>query len=56
MTQLDFFVSQSYIVNIYYIKRMTLENVIMTNGKEIQVGRSFKDEIRKIIKYEKENM
>jgi hypothetical protein len=28
----------------------------MTNGKEIQVGRSFKDEIRKIIKYEKENM
>ena len=50
------FVSQSYIVNIYYIKRMTLENVIMTNGKEIQVGRSFKDEIRKIIKYEKENM
>ena len=50
------FVSQSYIVNIYYIKMMTLENVIMTNGKEIQVGRSFKDEIRKIIKYEKENM
>lgn len=44
------------IIDFFSCKRMTLENVIMTNGKEIQVGRSFKDEIRKIIKYEKENM
>ena len=40
-------ISKSYLVNMNYVKEFRYEKVVMDDGKELRIGPTYKDKIRK---------